>query len=58
MRKSKKTIWFCIVQKQVCVGRIVLHKTTNRMEAEEFADVLNCREENPDINYKIERELQ
>lgn len=54
----KKTIWFCIVQKQVCVGRKVLHKTTNRMEAEEFADALNCREENPDITYKIERELQ
>ena len=52
---KKRLIWFCVVQNHVYAGRTVLHETSNRMEAEEFSDILNTVETDIDTNYKVER---
>ena len=51
---KKRLIWFCVVQANVGEN-IILHETSNRLEAEEFADVLNNVETSYDVEYKVER---
>lgn len=51
---KKRLIWFCVVQANVDQS-IILHETSNRLEADEFADILNEVETDYDVEYKVER---
>jgi hypothetical protein len=50
---KKRTIWFCVVMVMAAGTTETMYESTNRIEVEEFADVLNNVETDIDIEYIV-----
>ena len=54
---KKRTIWFCVVMVMAAGTTETMMESTNRMEAEENCDILNCIERNIDIEYVVTKRV-
>lgn len=54
---KKRTIWFCVVMVMAAGTTETVFESTNRLEIEEFADMLNTIERGGDTEYIITKKI-